>query len=557
MTGRWTLASERVRVTSGGYNGHRPIKSPRNFMSDTGDPAQPRRPQRTRRGRKVRSDARKQGGKTPASAEYHGGRFAPLSAQDVEQIDGAVRRILSTIGMRAAPPVVVEHITAVGGKCADNGRLLFPESLIDDALGGFCRNFTLPGQTPAHDMHLRGKRVYVGSGGAAPYIVDLHSGRYRDATLRDLYDAARVVDTLENIHFFSRSLVAGDMPDESSLDINTAYASLAGTAKPVFTSAGTSAHVAQIAALCTAIAGSEAAFAARPFLSFNINHVVPPLRYATAACEVMAAAVRRGFPVHANSFGQLGASSPVTIAGSVAQNVAETLAGMMFAWSVDRDAKVTFGARPMITDLRTGAVSGGGGEQAVLMAATTQMAQYYDLPNTSIAGATDSKITDAQSGFEKCLSVSLAAQAGSNVITQACGMLASLSGCALESYVIDNDMLGGILRSISPLEVNAETLSVEIIADVVAGEGHFLGHGSTLRRMESDFLYPKIADRRPFAEWEADGSHDIRAVARERARQILDTHFPTHINAETDARLRATLDIRLPETLMTPMKIAP
>ena len=105
--------------------------------------------------------------------------------------------------------------------------------------------------------------------------------------------------------------------------------------------------------------------------------------------------------MHANSFGQLGASSPVTIAGSVAQNVAETLAGMIFAWSVDHEAKVTFGARPMVTDLRTGAVSGGGGEQALLMAATTQMAQHYDLPNTCIAGATDSKIADAQSGFEK------------------------------------------------------------------------------------------------------------------------------------------------------------
>ncbi len=511
-------------------------------------------PSKTRRGRKARSDARAaRVENTPVGTGFSGGRFVPLSERDVVQIDGAVRQILQTIGMAEAPAVVVESVTAHGGKVGDDGRLLFPEPLINDALAGFSRNFTLPGQAPEHDMHLRGKRVYVGSGGAAPYVVDLESGRYRASTLGDLYDAARLVDALENIHFFSRSLVAGDMPDERSLDLNTAYTSVKGTAKPVFTSAGAAAHVEEIAQLCFAIAGSGAAFAARPFLSFNVNHVTPPLRYAAEACEVMAAAVRLGFPVHANSFGQLGASSPVTIAGSVAQNVAETLAGMIFAWTVNHDAKVTFGARPMITDLRTGAVSGGGGEQAVLMAATTQMAQYYDLPNTSIAGATDSKIADAQSGFEKSLSVSLAAQAGSNVITQACGMLASLSGCAFESYVIDNDMLGGILRSISPPEVNAQTLSVEMIADVVAGEGHFLGHAETLRRMESDFLYPNIADRRPFDEWEADGSRDLREVARERARRILGAHFPAHISAETDARLRAALNIRLPKTRMTPL----
>ena len=126
-------------------------------------------------------------------------------------------------------------------------------------------------------------------------------------------------------------------------------------------------------------------------------------------------------------------------------------------------------------------------------------------------------------------------------------MLASLTGCALESYVIDNDMLGGILRSLHPPEVNDDTLSVKAIADVVAGEGHFLGHAETLRRMESDFLYPKIADRRAFAEWQADGSRDIRAIARARAREILSEHFPMHISAATDTKLRAALDIRLPE----------
>jgi trimethylamine--corrinoid protein Co-methyltransferase len=164
----------------------------------------------------------------------------------------------------------------------------------------------------------------------------------------------------------------------------------------------------------------------------------------------------------------------------------------------------------MLTDLRTGAMSGGSPEGAIAMAASAQMANYYGLPGSTIAGATDSKVADAQSGYEKSLAVTLAAQAGSNLITQAAGMQASLMGCALESYVIDNDMLGGIMKSLSAIEVSDETLALDAIEQVVHGEGHFLGRPETLERMQTDFVYPDIGDRRGIDEWQADGSRDIR-----------------------------------------------
>ena len=505
-----------------------------------------------RRTKRRNSDTSIEGTIKPNLKGVEGGLYRPLSDSDMQKIDHSVRDVLENIGMSEAPPIVIELVTGKGGKHSADDRLTFPKSLVNEALAGFSRHFTLHGQQPQHDILMSGKKVYVGTGGAAPHMVDLETGQYRDSTLQDLYDAARLVDTLENVHFFSRSVVARDMPTELDLDVNTAYASLMGTTKHVFTAITLPEHVSKIAEMCYAIAGSREAFIAKPFLSVNINHEVPPLRFAEDACEVMAEAIRHGIPVHANTFGQLGASSPVTIIGSVLQNVAETLAGMIFAWLVDPNAKVTFGARPMITDLRTGAMSGGSGEQAVLMAAATQMAQYYDLPNTCIAGATDSKKADAQSGYEKNLSVTLAAQVGANAITQACGMQASLMGCALESYVIDNDMLGGILRAISPLEITEETLSTESIAEVVRGDGHFLGQAQTFQRMQSDFLYPNIADRRTPKEWEDAGSKDIHEIAKEHTRQTLKTHFPTHVSDEIDQQLRASLDIKLPKSSMQP-----
>ena len=479
-----------------------------------------------------------------------GGRYAPLDADAVLAIERAALDILASVGLSDAPPRAVALVCQAGGSVSDAGRLLFPAELVRRCLQELPRELVLCGQDARHDLTLAGARVHVGSGGAAPLIVDLETGAYRDSTLRDLYDAARLVDTLEHVHFFSRSLVARDMPDVMSLELNTAFACLAGTTKHVCVSASTPAHVEHIAHMCHTVAGSEQAFRARPFLSLNINHAVPPLRFDPDACEVLLTAVEMGIPAMVNTFGQMGASSPVTIAGCVAQTIAETLAGMVLGWLVDPKARLIFGPRPMVTDLRTGGMAGGGGEQATLTAACVQMARHFNLPNSTIAGATDSKIADAQAGYEKALNVTLAALAGCNFITQACGMQASLMAASLEAYVIDNDMLGTILKSLAPVEVGPATLVLDNIREAIAGDGHFLGQADTLARMSSDFVYPQLADRRSPAQWEQAGSLDIRTVARERTKQVLATHFPTHLGPEVEAALRAAWDIRLTKELM-------
>ena len=244
--------------------------------------------------------------------------------------------------------------------------------------------------------------------------------------------------------------------DPLQLDVNTAYACLAGTAKHVCVSASDPNNVRAIADMCATVAGSWARFVEAPFLTIMVCHVVPPMRFAEEACGTIEQAVRLGFPVQIISAGQAGATSPATIAGSLVQAVAETLAGLTFAWLVDPRARAVFAPKPLVADLRTGAMCGGGGEQAVLMAAAAQMGRYYDLPTSSIAGITDAKVPDAQHGYEKCLAVSQAAHAGANIITQACGMQASLLGASLEGYVVDNDMLGAILRTVRGVEAGAE-----------------------------------------------------------------------------------------------------
>ncbi|MCB1361816.1 MAG: trimethylamine methyltransferase family protein [Rhodobacteraceae bacterium] len=486
-----------------------------------------------------------------AQTRLDGGRMAVLGPQDVQRIDAAARDILARVGMSDAPAEVVELVVGAGGQMSPDGRLLFPPRLLDRALKGIGRGVVLHGRAPGHDLHLTGRRVHVGTGGAAPMIVDLDSGRFRASTLADLYDTARLVERLDHVHFFARPVVAGDMPDDLALDVNTAYAALAGTQKHVIVSATDPVSVQVITRMCHRVAGSEAAFRAAPFLSLTVNHVVPPLRFSPDAALVLVEAARAGIPMQANTFGQLGASSPVTIAGCVAQTVAETLAGAVVAWLAAPDARIVFGPRPMVTDLRTGGMAGGCGEQALLTAAAVQMAQHYGLSNSTIAGATDSKTVDAQAGFEKAVAVGMAAQTGANLITQACGMLAGLMACSHEAYVADNDMLGVILRTLAPIDTGEDALSVEAIDRAVRGEGHFLGEADTYRRMKTDFLYPDLSDRRTPEDWERAGAPDMRQLAHARAREILASHFPAFLPEDLDSALRAEFDIRLPKSRMT------
>lgn len=454
------------------------------------------------------------------SLKATGGTYQPLNLNETKQISDAAIEIMCTVGFSECPKPVVQKLLEFGcQKIRD--RIHFSNSLIDEVLQKIPKLVTLYGRSNKDDLKVGKSASFVGTGGASPYILDIQTDTYRASTLSDLYDSARLCDQLDHIQFFSRSLVAREIKTPRDLDLNTVFACILGTQKHIMTSASEPEHVEEIAEICYSIAGSAAKFRAEPFVSFNINHAVPPLRFHAESFAVMKVAIQKGFPVHANVFGQLGASSPVTTAGSVAQTLAEALAGAVYAYCVDPEAKVIVGPRPMITDLRTGGFSGGSGEQALATAMCGQVMRYWDLPCSAIAGATDSKSADAQSGFEKSLTVNTAIQAGANLITQAAGTQAGLMGASLKAYVIDNDMLGSLLRANVKPNVSKKTLAIESISEVVHGEGHFLGQKETYARMKSDFLYPEISDRRSIDEWGDGKQKTLEEKAKIRVLELL------------------------------------
>ena len=481
-----------------------------------------------------------------------GGRYLPLDEHGVRRIHETALDLLEQVGMGDPVPSMIETCAAKGAWLNEEGRLCFPRALVEDIVAIAAKRFVLPGFDPKHDLEVGGARVHTGTGGAAPEIVDFATGRYRASTTTDLYDIARLVDTLDHIHFYWRSVVARDMDEALAFDLNTAYAAMRGTSKHIGVSYIRGSHVEEAVRMFDMALGGEGRFRARPFCTISCCHVVPPLRFAVESCDALEAAVRAGMTVLLLSAGQAGATSPAALAGSVAQAVAEVLAGLVFVNLIKPGAPALFGTWPFVSDLRTGAMSGGSAEQALLMAASAQMANFYDMPGSVAAGMADSKIPDAQAGAEKAYTTVLAAQAGASMIHECAGMHASLLGTCLESYVIDNDILGSVLRTVRGIEVNDDTLAFDTIARVVRSPGHYLGENETLAGMERDYFYPTTFDRSTPAVWQGMGGADVRERARWHVQEVLSRHYPEHIERATDAALRAAFDIRVDDAVTHP-----
>ncbi|MDX1401592.1 MAG: trimethylamine methyltransferase family protein, partial [Kiloniellales bacterium] len=420
-----------------------------------------------RGGRASRKEARKDMIADPFAAVrpgLTGGSYRPLEETEIERIFETSLGLLETLGMGSPIPAFIQIGKKAGCTLGEDGRLRFPRALVEETVKSkAARRFTLYGFDPKYDLDISAKRVHFGTGGAAVHMLDLDSMTFELSTLLDLYDLACLAHNLEHLHFFLRPIVARDMERARELDLNTAYAVMSGTSKPVASSFFDPAHVREVVEMADMMLGDRGPFSERPFLHAANTFVVPPLRFAEESCECLVAQVQCGMTVMLVSAGQAGATSPAALAGSLAQALAECLAGLTLVNLIRPGHPATLGMWPFVSDLRTGAMSGGSGEQALLTAASAQIVNWLGLPVATPAGMTDSKMPDNQAGYEKGVTVALTAAAGSNMIYESGSMLASILSSSKEAFVIDNDMLGMINRTVRGIEVTEDTLSFKEI----------------------------------------------------------------------------------------------
>ena len=482
-----------------------------------------------------------------------GGQYRPLSDADVHRIHAAALQVLERTGVEVVESECRALLAAAGARVDPaRNRVYIPPVMVEAARRTANGDVVLYSKDGRTDLHLRGKRVHLGTGGAAVYVLDLETGQARESKLRDLYDIGRLVETLDNIHFYLRPVVARDLSN-ADIDTNTFYACLAATHKHVMGGCYFASKVAELKALGCLIAGGEEQFLARPFLSLNLGWVVSPLRFAAETVETLTTAVRAGLPVALVSAPLSGATAPAALVGALVQVIAEELAGLVYVQLLRPGHPMLMGGMPLVTDLRTGAMIGGCAELALMNAAAAQMAHFYNLPIYNSCGITESKLPDAQAGFEKGLTTAVTALAGAQYNHHAAGMLESLLTVAYENYVIDDDINGQVMRLVRGLEVTDESLSVDVIHEICTdGPGHYLGHDQTIRLMNSEYYYPHTADRATRAGWLEAGGLDMRERARRQARAVLKETFPTVWDEALDQRLRDTFDIRLPRAAMVP-----
>ncbi|MGH7498298.1 MAG: trimethylamine methyltransferase family protein [Gemmatimonadales bacterium] len=468
--------------------------------------------------------------------------FRPLTAEDVRMVHEASLRVLEETGVEVSEPEA-RGIFAAGGAKQDGDRIRIPSRMVERALETVPHRLVLYGRRPGTELYLDGTRVYMGTGGMAVNVLDVETGKARRADLIDSVQIARLVDALPNIDFYMRPLEAHDIPSEIS-DINRAYAGLAGTAKHFMGGAWSVDAVRDVIRLAALLAGDEAALVERPIMSFVVSWMVSPLRYNPEAVPLLTEILRRGMPVALSTAPMTGTNSPATLAGTLTLLNAEELSGLVYSQLVNPGTPILYGAVPSAADLRTGAFVSGAPEFGLLNAAAAQLAQFYELPLYNSGGTSDSKVPDFQAGYEKALTLVLSALAGANYIHHAAGILDSLMTVALEQYVLDDEVIGAVRRIMRGIEVNADSLAVDVINQVGPG-AHYLAEDHTLRHMRSEFFFPSLADRGTRNRWEGGGSLDARERARRRAKEILGRPQPELIAPDLDARIRAEFDIRV------------
>ncbi len=483
----------------------------------------------------------------PIRPGMEGGRYNPLTEIDVQNIHQAALTALETIGLADAPPSGVEILTGAGAILGEDGRIRFPRALVEDALAKANRSVVLPSRDGKLDLDLSGSRVHYGTAGAAVHMVDVAGNNYRESTVQDLHDAAHICDTLDNIHFVQRPIVCRDITDNREMDLNTIYACCSGTTKHIGTSFSEPRFVPHALEMLHMIAGIEEAWRERPFVSNTNCFVVPPMKFATEACQVMEACIQGGMTVLLLSAGMAGATAPSTIAGAIVQATAECLAGLVYVNAIKPGHPAVFGTWPFGLDLRTGSMSVGSGEQALLSAGCAQMHRFYDLPGGAAAGASDSKMPDMQAGWEQMCSNVMAGLSGLNMVYEAAGMHSSLLGFCHESLILGDDLIGQAMRCVRGIEVTDETMALDQIAEVcLGGPGHYLGTSATLGRMQSDHVYPAHGDRTSPKEWAELGKPNLAAKATARKEEILSSPSNAKFEPTLDKALRERFEIHLP-----------
>jgi len=458
-----------------------------------------------------------------------------FSRDDLDLIHSQSIEILERIGVAIRSEMASKLLTDSGSEINQSrGTVKIPAALIEQAVKNAPKNITLYGRNPHYDIKLESGMVHFGLGLNAQQVLDLETGERRFSTKDDVGRMARLADALPNIDFVMPLGSALDKP-KNSQDRHELDALLNNTEKPIICWAENGQGLLRMAA---AAAGEDENLSSRPIVSMY-GLTTSPLQHEKRYVENLIEFAKAGVPAVYGSCIQLGATGPITVAGSLTQVNAEVLSGLAIAQLAKKGAPFIYACMGSILDQYTAVMSHGAPELALVNAGATDLATYYGLPHFGVGGCTDSKVVDEQAAGEATETTLMAGLCGTHLV-HGLGYVESSVTASYDMIVIGDEIAGMVKRMLADGPVTRETISFETI-DRVGPRGSFLSTPHTLKYLGQHFR-TTLMDRRRFDGWQKDGAKHLAIRASEKAKKLLAEHQPQPLPSDISATIRTMVE---------------
>jgi trimethylamine--corrinoid protein Co-methyltransferase len=426
--------------------------------------------------------------------------------------------LLRAQGVKSESGLIFDIFRRAGADVDVDTRVVrVPPSMVEEALRLAPKSFVIYGREEKMDLLAEAGRAYFGMGGTSePFVWDYKLGRPRQPTVDDMVASTRIGQAAENIDFMMALCSAGDVP-KSQIYLHEYDAIFRNTSKPVIYTAPGRRFAARFIEMAIAASGGEGAFRKRPWIVLYTQPICPLVIGSYSEGMVDAAAM--GIPLMASPGPMMGATSPVSLAGTLVQVNAEALFNVVLAQVIKPGTPVIYAPHTGVMDMVAFQSLYGSPEQALARAAVGQLGRFYNLPTFGTGGGVEAKLPDAEAAAEAMMGLLLNALSGLT-LTQTLGTMASGLYGSPEMLIICDEMVHMIKRVLAGVRVDDEMMALDVIREVGHG-GHFMGHDHTVRHFRDELFFPLLFKRQSVAQWTERGGKSIVDVAHERVEWIL------------------------------------
>jgi len=456
-----------------------------------------------------------------------------LTKHQVGQIHEASLRILGKVGIEFRYEPALE-VLKKGGAKVEGERVFFPVRLVEEQIRKAPAEFTLYARNSDFDVVIGGNHMVFVPGYGAAFVTDLDNGR-REGSLKDFENFVKLTDASPYQDICSGVVIEPTNIPPEIRHAQMIYTAMKYSAKSFMGSAMGLQGARDSIQMASILFGSQDLLSRKPRM-ISILCSLTPLVYDERMLGAIMEYARAGQPQLISSLGIAGATSPVTLAGTLAVQNAEVLAGIVLTQLIREGTPVVYAGASSSVDMHTGALSIGSPEMTLNTAATAQMARFYGLPVRSGGAVCDAKSPDAQASYESMMSLLTARFCGINFVLHSAGILESYNCMSYEKFIIDDEMCGMVKRIERGYEVNPDTLAVDIIKEVGTG-GHFLDKDHTFDHFRTEFYQPQLSNRDDFVSWQEKGSPVSMEAANKKYKEILETYEAPELPADVDKDL--------------------